>query len=40
MSELGYRETNRHRTLGVEQLVRQGADPATLGANLIFEPAA
>ena len=40
MSELGYRETARHRTLGVEQLLRDGADPASLGANLIFEPAA
>ena len=39
MSESGYRETSRHRTLGIERLVSEGADPATLGANVVFEPA-
>ncbi len=40
MSTTGYREAGRHRTLGVEKLVREGADPATLGANVVFEPVA
>ena len=39
MADAGYRETFRHRTLGIERLIRQGADPATLGANVVFEPA-
>jgi FkbM family methyltransferase len=39
MSAVGYRETGRHRTLRIERLVREGADPATLGANVLFEPA-
>jgi FkbM family methyltransferase len=39
MADAGYRETSRHRTLGIERLIRQGADPATLGANVVFEPA-
>jgi len=39
MSAAGYGETGRHLTRGVELLVRQGADPATLGANVVFEPA-
>jgi FkbM family methyltransferase len=39
MASAGYREAGRHLTLGVEQLVREGADPEALGANLVFEPA-
>ena len=39
MSAAGYREAGRHLTLGIERLVREGADPATLGANIVFEPA-
>jgi FkbM family methyltransferase len=39
MDEAGYRETSRHRTLGIERLIRDGADPATLGANVVFERA-
>jgi FkbM family methyltransferase len=38
MRSAGYRETGRHLTLGSEQLVRAGTDPATLGANVVFEP--
>lgn len=38
MAGMGYRETARHRTLGVERLIGGGADPATLGANVVFEP--
>jgi hypothetical protein len=38
MSAAGYREAGRHRTMVVEQRVRQGADPATYGANVLFEP--
>jgi FkbM family methyltransferase len=39
MAGAGYRETSRHHTLGSERLIRQGADPATLGVNVVFEPA-
>ncbi|MBA2513033.1 MAG: FkbM family methyltransferase [Solirubrobacterales bacterium] len=38
MAAAGYREAGRHLTMGVEKLVRTGADPATLGANVVFEP--
>jgi FkbM family methyltransferase len=38
MTQAGYRETGRHRSGDAERLVRNGADPATLGANVIFEP--
>lgn len=38
MSGAGYRESGRHVTLGIAKLIRAGADPATLGANLVFEP--
>jgi FkbM family methyltransferase len=38
MSAAGYRETSRHRTQVIEQRVREGADPAALGANVLFEP--
>jgi FkbM family methyltransferase len=38
MSAAGYRETGRHRTKVVEQRVREGADPTTLGANVLFDP--
>ena len=38
MVQAGYRETGRHRSGDVERLVRNGADPATLGANVVFEP--
>lgn len=38
MRAAGYHETGRHLTLGSEQLVRAGTDPATLGANIVFEP--
>ena len=38
MSAAGYRETGRHLTIRIAQLVREGADPATLGANVVFEP--
>jgi len=39
MSAAGYRETGRHLTFRIGQLVREGADPSTLGANVVFEPA-
>jgi len=32
-----YRETARHRTSGSERLIRAGADPASLGINVVFE---
>lgn len=38
MAAVGYRETGRHLTLGIGKLVSEGADPAALGANVIFEP--
>lgn len=38
MRAAGYGETRRHRTMAAERLVREGADPATLGANVVFEP--
>jgi FkbM family methyltransferase len=38
MWSAGYHETDRHLTMGGERLVREGADPATLGANVVFEP--
>lgn len=38
MRAAGYGETQRHLTMAAERLVRQGADPATLGANVVFEP--
>ncbi len=38
MRSAGYQETGRHMTMGGERLVREGADPATLGANVVFEP--
>lgn len=38
MRAAGYAETGRHLTLGSAQLVGHGADPATLGANVVFEP--
>ncbi len=38
MADVGYGETSRHLTMGSEQLARAGADPATLGANVVFEP--
>lgn len=38
MQSLGYDERGRHLTMGIAKLVRAGADPGTLGANVIFEP--
>ena len=39
MSEAGFREAGRHLTLGAQRLLREGADPDSLGANVVFEPA-
>ena len=38
MSATGYRMAGRHHTMGIAKLIRAGADPATLGANFVFEP--
>lgn len=38
MSAAGYRETARHFTMAVERSIREGIDPATLGANVVFVP--
>jgi FkbM family methyltransferase len=40
MSSAGYRETERHLTIGSRRALRDGADPESFGVNVVFEPSA
>jgi FkbM family methyltransferase len=40
MGAAGYRESRRHHTLGSRERIRAGVPPATLSANVVYEPTA